>query len=219
MFEMNLKFLLTSKKRISMRRFFLLVTCSLLLSACSKYQYVFIDSHLSQNEKKEFIVENDTVTIKYSFAGVNFPITLSIYNKLQKPLYIDWGRSVVVLNGIQITGPYDRDGLINFIAPKSGVIVISNSLKNQFFDLDINDPKIKLMLTGGSMKGVRYVYNEKSTPLSFRNVLALTTNEDFSAPTFYDYSFWVSDIIQTPSGPSSMTYKPLNLFVICKLPE
>jgi hypothetical protein len=216
---MNLTFSLIKIKCISMMKYILFIFCFVLLSGCSKYQYVFIDSHLSQNEKKEFLVENDTVTIKYSFAGVNFPITLSIYNKLQKPLYIDWGRSVVVLNGIQITGPFDRDGQTNFIAPQSGVTVISNSLRNHFFDLDINDPKIKVMLTGGSMKGVRYAYNEKSTPLSFRNVLALTTNEDFSAPTFYDYSFWVSDIIQTPSGPSSITYKPLNQFVICKLPE
>ena len=216
---MNLTLLLTSTKRISVRSFFLLVTCFLLLSGCSKYQYIFVGSHLQQNEKKEFIIDNDTVTIKYSFAGVNFPITLSIYNKLQQPLYIDLGRSVVILNGIQITGPFDRDGQINFIAPQSQVTLVSNSLRNQFFDLDINDPKIDVMLTGGSVRYVRYAYNEKSTPLSFRNVLALTTNEDFSAPTFYDYSFWVSDIIQTGTDPSSMTYRPLNQFVICKLPE
>jgi hypothetical protein len=202
-----------------MKKYFLLVSCFVLLSGCSKYQYIFIDSHLTQNEKKEFLVENDTVSIKYSFAGVNFPITVSIFNKLQQPLYIDWGRSVVILNGKQISGPFDHDGQINFIAPKSGVTVISNSLRKQFFDVDINDPKINVILTGGSMKGVRYAYDEKSTPLFFRNVLALTTNEDFSAPTFYDYSFWVSDVVQTASGPTSMTYHPLNQFVICKLQE
>jgi hypothetical protein len=125
----------------------------------------------------------------------------------------------VILNGKQISGPFDRDGQINFIAPQSEVTVTSNSLRNQFFELNINDPKINVTLTGGSMKGVRYAYDEKSTPLFFRNVLALTFNEDFSAPTFYDYSFWVSDIIQSASGPSSMTYRPLNQFVICKLPE
>jgi hypothetical protein len=216
---MNLRFSSICTKCLTVKKYFLLLTCFVLLSGCSKYQYIFVDSHLAQNEKKEFLVENDTVAIKYSFAGVNFPITLSIYNKLQQPLYIDWGRSVVILNGKQISGPFDNNGQINFIAPQSAVTVISNSLRTQFFDLDLNDPKINVMLTGGSMKGVRYAYDEKSTPLFFRNVIALTTNEDFSAPTFYDYSFWVSDIIQSTSGPSSVTYRPLNQFVICKLPE
>lgn len=214
---MKSSFYLSGIRNKRIRKSLLIFGCFVLLSACTKYQYVFVDSHLKQNEKKEYIVENDTVTIKYSFAGINFPITLSIYNKLERPLYIDWGRSVVISNGIQISGSFDHDGQINFIAPKSGITVISNSLRNKFFDLDINDPRIKVNMTGGGMKGVRYAFDEKSTPLFFRNVLALTTNEDFSGPTFYDYSFWVSDIIQSGSGPSSVTYRPLNQFVIYEI--
>ena len=35
-------------------------------------------------------------------------------------------------------------------------------------------------------------------------------------PTFFDYSFWVSDILQTTTGPKSMPDKPSNQFYIGK---
>ena len=165
---------------------------------------------------QEFIKDNDTVSIKYTFKGVNLPMTLTIYNKLNQPLYIDWDRSVVVINYIQVDGPFYHDGLSHFIAPKSYVTVSSNSLRNQFIDLDKNDPRINVSLTSGNMSGIRYSFNEQSTPLFFRSVLALTTNEDFSLPTFYDYSFWVSDIIESNNNPSSVSYNVPNEFSICK---
>ena len=94
---MNHNVLISSKKRISVGNIFYLFLCFLLLSGCSKFQYVYIDSHLQQNEKKEFTTENDTVMIKYSFAGKDFPITLTIFNKLNQPLYIT--NLMPVLNG------------------------------------------------------------------------------------------------------------------------
>ena len=187
-----------------------------MLCGCSKYQYAFISSHLYQNDKKEFINENDTVLIKYTFSGENFPITLTIYNKLQQPLYIDWERSVVIINNIQLNSSFYRDGQVSFIAPLSYVTVSSNSLKQDFIKLDSEAPGTKVAITGNSTQGMKYSYNEESSPLFFRNILALTTNENYSASTFFDYSFWVSDIIETSAGPSSMTYNTPNEFFISK---
>ena len=36
--------------------------------------------------------------IKYSFTGYSGPVTISIYNKLNVPLYVDWKRSALVMN-------------------------------------------------------------------------------------------------------------------------
>jgi hypothetical protein len=183
------------------------------LCSCSRYQYVFVDSHLNRNDKKEFITENDTVQIKYSFAGENFPIIINIFNKLQEPIYIDWSRSVIVMNHNQITGSFDHEGQISFIAPNSTVKIYSNRLKDTFFNLNINDPAAKISITSGSISGTRYQFDEKSTPLSFRSILALTTHEDYSFPTFFDNSFWISDIIE--SGSESTT-NSMNQFFIRK---
>lgn len=106
-----------------------------ILSGCSRYQYISVNSHLEQNDQKEFVNENDTVSIKYSFAGENFPLTITLYNKLRQPLYIDLQRSTVVINDAQVNGPFYRDDQISFVAPLSYATVKSNPLKNQFIEL------------------------------------------------------------------------------------
>jgi hypothetical protein len=197
-------------------RNFLLLSFLIVVTGCSKYQYVFVDSHMYRNEKKEFITETDTVMLKYTFSGENFPINLTIYNKLQQPLYIDWGRSVVIINNIQMDGSFYRDGQVSFIAPLSYVNVTSNKLLNQFINIPQKEMQKYVILTGSGNTGKKYSFDEKSTPLFFRSVLALTTNEDYSAPTFFDYSFWVSDVIQAAVGPKSITYNAPNQFYIQK---
>jgi hypothetical protein len=187
------------------------------LSGCSQYQYVFVKSRLSQNENKEYFTENDTLQIKYTFKGENFPITLTIYNKLNQPLYIDWSRSVVVINNIQTEGAFYHDGLANFIAPLSYVISTSNNLKDQFIEHRPEDSLTYVAIFGGGSKAKKYSYDEQTTPLFFRNILAISPNEDYSLPTFYDYSFWVSDIVQSAEAPSEITYSPSNQFYIRKI--
>jgi hypothetical protein len=209
-------FVKESMNNLLRSRNILLISGFLILTGCARYQYVFVDSHLRQNDKKEFIKENDTVTIKYSFVGENFPVTMTISNKLQQPLYIDWDRSVAVINDVQVDSPFNNEGQIGFIAPLSSVTISGNILRSQFIEFDPNDPRIKVEMTGGSMKGVKYTYTENSTPLFFRTVLALTTNENLSVPIFYDYSFWVSDIVESASDPNSVTYNPPNKFFIKK---
>jgi hypothetical protein len=63
------------------------------------YQYVTLDSDLEKNESREIVLENDTVRISYSFDGVNCPATIRVYNKLDKPMYVDWQRSAFIVNG------------------------------------------------------------------------------------------------------------------------
>lgn len=193
------------------------VFCLIFISGCARYQYVFVESDLSQNDNKEYFTENDTLLIKYTFKGENFPITLTIYNKLNQPLYIDWSRSVVVINNIQIEGAFYHNGLTDFIAPLSYVIATSNNLKDQFIEYNPGDSTTYIAISGGGSRVKKYSYNERTTPLFFRNILAVSPNEDYSLPTFYDYSFWVSDIVQSGSAPSELTYSPANQFFIRKI--
>lgn len=204
-----MKVSLTSKSLL-----FLLYISIIILTGCSRYQYISINSNLYQNEQKEFINENDTVMIKYTFAGENLPITISIFNKLLQPLYVDLGRSTVIINNLQINGTFYRDGQIDFIAPLSYVTLTSNPLKDQFISVNPEDSLTNLTIN--TVEGKLRSFNVETTPLYFRSILALTPNEDYSYPTFYDYSFWVSDILQTMNSPASITYKPSNRFYIRK---
>lgn len=204
-----LKVLLTGKS------LFLLSCISIImLSGCSRYQYISINSKLYQNEKNEFVNENDTVMIKYTFPGENFPLTITIYNKLLQPIYIDLERSPVIINNFQITGYIYNYEQISFIAPLSSVTVISNPLRNQFINLNPTDSLTNVPIV--TNVGITHSFSEETTPMYFRSILALTTHEDYTSPTFFDYSFWVSDIFQTMAGPASITYKPSNQFYIRK---
>lgn len=69
------------------------------LSGCSVYQHVRLESNLKQNDKFEYLIENDSVSIIYSFCGEGGPIHIEFFNKLDKPLYIDWGKSALIING------------------------------------------------------------------------------------------------------------------------
>jgi len=186
----------------------------ILLAGCSRYQYMYVSSHLDQNDKKEFIVENDTVQIKYSFTGENFPLTITLYNKLSQPIYIDLERSTVVMNNMQIAGPFYTENQISFVAPLSIATLYSNPLKDQLLDLSPKDTSIHEVTK--NKFGIIYSFDEATTPIYFRIILALTVNDDYSYPTFFDYSFWVSDILQTDAGPKSMPDKTSNQFFIRK---
>lgn len=197
MFRYLLAIILPKGRRTLFLLFFLL-----LLAGCSRYQFLSVSSQLEKNNKEEYINENDTVRISYKFSGENFPLTVTIYNKLSQPVYIDLRRSLVIMNSLQMNGTFDKEGQNDFIAPFSNVTLESNPLQDKFIDLNPADSLSTKPVRTGS--GRRYSFSDLTTPLYFRIILALTPNEDYSYPTFYDYSFWVSGILETSYGPSSL---------------
>ena len=81
---------------------YLFVFAALLLglSACSSYYYSMLNSNDpvgEKNERGDFVQENDTVRISYRFWGENAPVTITIYNKLDEPLYVDWAKLTITL--------------------------------------------------------------------------------------------------------------------------
>ncbi len=73
------------------------------LSGCSVYQHVNLESNMQQNDKLEYLIENDSTTIVYSFYGQNGPIHIALSNKSDKPLYVDWRKSALITNGQSVS--------------------------------------------------------------------------------------------------------------------
>jgi hypothetical protein len=69
------------------------------LVSCSKYQINMLSSTNAVKDEQTgvFKVENDSVKIFYSFYGKNAPVSIQVFNKSNKPLYIDWQSSAVVI--------------------------------------------------------------------------------------------------------------------------
>ncbi len=98
-------FLITTSKKLSMKTslrhsFYLLPICfAIFFSSCTAYQYATLSSSLPKSQYNDFFFENDTVQIVYSFSGMDCPFVIDIFNKLDKPIYINWPQSAVVVNG------------------------------------------------------------------------------------------------------------------------
>ncbi|RKS55262.1 hypothetical protein BC962_0221 [Gillisia mitskevichiae] len=86
-----------------MKNFLRLTIISLLLFGCKSYVQVFnTNSSIKTDEKGFYISENDSVKITYSFWKAKGLMTFSIFNKLDKPLYIDWKKSAYIDNSVKL---------------------------------------------------------------------------------------------------------------------
>ena len=70
------------------------------LNACSSYYYSMLSSDkriVGVNEYNDFVQENDSVRIIYNFYGEDAPVRITVFNKLDEPMYIDWQRSSLII--------------------------------------------------------------------------------------------------------------------------
>lgn len=95
-----------------MRKLLIIFIATMLFSSCaSTYYYSTINSNderVFKMHNGDFLVEDDTVSITYSFNGYDVPIWINIYNKLDKPLLIDWSKSFLIIDDLA-TG-YSKKG-------------------------------------------------------------------------------------------------------------
>ncbi|MBD1385243.1 hypothetical protein IDJ75_08125 [Mucilaginibacter rigui] len=87
-----------------------LVFCCFVITSCSRYQVNVISStNGTKNQQTgDFEFENDSVKIAYSFYGPNAPVTVNVQNKLNKPLYIDWQKSALIIDGAAVSYAPDK---------------------------------------------------------------------------------------------------------------
>ena len=190
------------------------LTGLLLFTGCVRYQYISVGSNLYQNNNNEFEGETDTVMLKYSFSGTNFPINIDIFNKLRQPLYVDLKKSVVIMNDIPLEDAFVSDDQLDSIGPQSHATIKSNSLSDKFITLSPGDSiaKAVVLTANGSRNIKQHLFNEATSPVFFKSVLAISTNADLSNPLFYENSFWVSGVYQGCDIPPSNN--PSNQFYI-----
>jgi hypothetical protein len=90
----------------------LLISVAVIFSSCA-YQYFNISAnHLAKNENNDFVVENDPLKVTYRFNGDNAPVKITLLNKTDEPLEIDWKRSALIMNG-QATSYYSPNLYVN----------------------------------------------------------------------------------------------------------
>ncbi len=201
-----------------------------LLSSCVRYQYVALTSEQPLNASNEFVTENDTLLIKYNFAGDNCPVTIHVYNKSAKPIYVDWKKSALIIEGrkydywqevshfdgsgstttqgstpyayTDIKGSAIKDERITFIPPRSYIESRRMNLQRDFFEKmpQSERKKANVPVNGGTISATKYEFTPEDTPLEFRSLVTISSTESFSQETYYESNFWVSEIVESDNS-------------------
>lgn len=70
-----------------------------ILSSCTTYQYFTLTAeNISKNKENEFVSENDTLKVVYRFNGYQGPVRITVHNKTNEFLEIDWKKSALIFN-------------------------------------------------------------------------------------------------------------------------
>lgn len=203
-----------------------LLFCSLFFYGCNKHQFVFIEGQPDPATQNGFVTENDSLEILYNFSGDNIPVSIKVTNKSEKPVYIDWKKSVAIIDGkkyeywndnsqIELSGnsfPIDytiytqtdgtilKDERVTYIPPRSYIETTRVFLQyDRFVNLpESNMKRIKIQSEILPVKVRHYNFSEENSPLIFRSILAISSKETFTEETFFESTFWVSDIVESP---------------------
>jgi hypothetical protein len=200
------------------------------LASCSRYQYATIEStSINKNDKQEFVVENDTLRLIYNFNGVNAPINISVQNKLNVPISIDWQRSALIVNDTAISyvpGTVDIDGGLHgysyavnlhatahlpeqsaFLPPHTLINKMPMGVTNRIIT-NVPDSafhKVRFYAAEGMMVQVKYAkFTETSAPLRFRSYLTVLIGEQPAKPVVYEHSFYISELINSGQPPENI---------------
>jgi hypothetical protein len=71
------------------------------LISCKPYYQIYKlhTTNCTKDSKDFFYYENDTIKVVYSFWSQGGVVAYTFFNKLPKPLYIDWSKSSHIVNG------------------------------------------------------------------------------------------------------------------------
>jgi hypothetical protein len=71
-------------------------------------------SDMNRTDNEIFYWGNDTVSIRYQFNGNNCPVKIEVFNKLAIPLFVDWSKSSIIIDGFRQSFWKD-DAMVNLV--------------------------------------------------------------------------------------------------------
>lgn len=208
-----------------------LVLLVFMLSCSSTYFYTSVNTttpNLEKVENGDFLYETDSLWIAYCFKGEDAPIQITVGNKLDIPLYVDWNRSSLILDGRSYsyntnkathtttteysfygntswsTGNTELPTHISFIPPKTTISHSSLRLAAKFDEIDKKAyTNIKLGLANNTVaKAKRIKYDFEDSPLHFSSYITLYT--DPNKPQAYQSDFHVVSLLKTQAKPENL---------------
>ena len=181
------------------RILFVFLAITILQSCVVTHQVFEVSSNNVIQKNTEYVFENDSLKISYdlwSYNGGSMKFTL--FNKTNKPLYLDWNHSNYIWNGYSVDYWQDIEtsknigvgvrntNQFNSVITWQGFSVVSKEKPSAQIPpnsqiivskFNINHPKIEKQ----KVKKINTIDLKKdSTTLNFRNYLALSFDKEFN---------------------------------------
>lgn len=149
---------------MAMRKLIFISALLITLSSCNTYYYSILDTPNTDTEcieNGDFLFENDSLWVAYNFGGRNAPVKITIFNKLNTPLSVDWKRSALIINNV-------AESYASSDSPFFGNS-ISESIQTH------NDRSVTYKEFGGVIEGskdIGYIFPQTMISNQFMNIYA-----------------------------------------------
>jgi len=203
------------------------------------------DPYTYKNAQSEFVLEDDSIDIIYNFHGENAPITVGVYNKMSKPVYIDWRKSGIIIDNHSNTyrepldayaaqgdtGTVDYGRFLNdpeglgFVKPGSRlntqVLELANFNFHKIPEDKFTSEYKETHFDNFERKFKRIFYTWEDSPIYIQTFLTVYEKaNDMSDPLYYENEFYMSQLIRggktSPSHVKAFKEGNGNIFFVKK---
>jgi hypothetical protein len=145
-----------------------------------------------RNTPTEYVYENDTVKIIYDFWDNKGKMSFTIYNKLNIPIFIDWKNSSMIINDNKYAYWEEKEiknGHSSHVAYHGVSSGSERSTSIKLERVSSLPPHTKIRKTATDK--LRKITNPKieGFKMTFRNFMAISTNEDVKSDIYVDNEF------------------------------
>ncbi len=195
--------------------------------SCTKYAQISTLSSYSPKtsvaESGEYVFDNDTLKIAYTFWESGGIVRFTVTNKTNKPLYIDWKRcsyvyrggknnyfddvttsnssfkstSKVYVNGSTGNGSATdiskKQERVTFLPPSSSIITGNYSIYSNVYTLGKKWKQVSSKIK--SKDGYSVDINKDDTKVHFRNFITYSFSENMDNEKYIDNEFYVSNVV------------------------
>lgn len=213
-----------------------LITALLMLICFSRcapsWQYITLDSReVTKDTSKRFIWETDTLSLMYSYNGYGGPLWLSITNKTDKPMYVNWKKSAIINWGyarslyqpnVQMTGSFDATRVYrstsgtlagSFSLPEGMDFIPPHSNISKNLDLFVFREAVNKSQLTGTPRTIReaktvpptiyqlYNFDQSSSPVQFKSYLTFVLDSDNAKEFAVSHAFYAREIMLANKSP------------------
>ncbi|MDR0824792.1 MAG: hypothetical protein LBN74_06825 [Prevotella sp.] len=211
------------------RPLFYLLTIVLLFPACSSTFYYSTlnttNDYVEKVDNGDFLLETDSLWIAYCFKGAYAPVQITIFNKTNKPLCVDWRRSALIIGNTPINyagekmnfpgdwESYDNSdrtdsqgssdgrtalpGGVSFVPPQTMISEIPLRLNPRFDNINKKEYRNSYLsnVRGKEIKTKRIEFDPANSPLTFKSYLTVYYQPD--KPMTYEQDFYMDSLFKT----------------------